>query len=167
MRGLFASTALSLGLALSPAIAQTTPTSDAAVAPKIEQLIADYVQTYNRRDAAALAAFYAADGVFVSVTGMPIEGRDAIEKFWAAAFTRMGNVTQSAKASEIHALGEGAWGIGEYSARRAGQAGPPEIRGHWSAVYVPEGGAWKIRMLSGAPNVQPPPPPPTAGNPKK
>lgn len=165
MRRHFVSAALSLGLAISPAMAQTTSTSDAAVVPKIEQLIADYVEAYNRHDAAALAAFYTADGVFVSVTGTPIEGRDAIEKFWAATFQRIGNVTQSAKAFEIHTLGESAWGIGEYSARRKGQVGPPEIKGHWSAVYVPEGGAWKLRMLSGGPNVQPPSP--TADNTKK
>lgn len=164
MRRQLVSAALALGFAFSPAIAQTSSTSDAAVVAKIEQLIADYVQAYNRHDAAALAAFYASDGVFVSVTGTPIEGRDAIEKFWQTTFKRIGDVNQSVKVIEIHALGDGAWGIGEYSAKLKGQVGPPEIKGHWSAVYVPEGGAWKVRMLSGGPNVAPLPP---AGTPNK
>jgi len=164
MGRLLVSAALALGVALSPAIAETSSSPDAAVAVKIGQLIADYVQAYNRHDAAALATFYATDGVFVSVTGTPIEGRDAIEKFWETTFTRIGDVNQSVKAIEIHALGGGAWAIGEYSAKLKGQVGPPEIKGHWSAVYVPEGGAWKVRMLSGGPNVAPLPP---AGTPKK
>lgn len=164
MRRLLVSAALTLGIAFSPAIAETGSTADTAVAAKIEQLIADYIQAYNRHDAAALASFYATDGVFVSVTGTPIEGRDAIEKFWETTFKRIGDVNQSVKAIEVHALGDGAWAIGEYSAERKGQVGPPEIKGHWSAVYVPEGGAWKVRMLSGGPNVAPLPP---AETPKK
>jgi len=164
MGRLLVSAALALGVAFLPAIAETSSTPDAGLAAKIEQLIADYVQAYNRHDAAALAAFYAIDGVFVSVTGTPIEGRDAIEKFWEATFERLGDVNQSVKAIEVHALGDGAWAIGEYSAKRKGQVGPPEIKGHWSAVYVPEGGAWKVRMLSGGPNVVPLPP---TGIPKK
>jgi len=158
MRRLLVSAALTLGIAFSPALAQANSASDAAVAAKVEQLIADYVQAYNRHDAAALAAFYASDGLFVSVTGTPVEGRDAIEKFWETIFKRIGDVNETVKTTEIHALGDGAWAIGEYSARRKGQVGPPEIKGHWSAVYVPEGGAWKIRLLSGSPNVAPPPP---------
>jgi uncharacterized protein (TIGR02246 family) len=152
-------TALTLGLALSPAVAQTNSTSDATVAPKIERLITEYLQAYNRHDAAALAGFYTEDAVFFGATGVPVTGRTAIEKFWATTFKQMGNPTQTAKAIQIHALGDNAWAVGEYTANFTGQNGPAEIKGHWGAVYVPEGGEWKVRMLTGGPNAQPAPMP--------
>jgi uncharacterized protein (TIGR02246 family) len=142
--------ALTLGLALSPAVAQT---SDPA--PKIESMIADYMKTLNQHDAKALANFFTEDAVFLGPTGVPMKGRDAIAKFYADAFER--NLSETAKAIEIHALGDNAWGIGVYDAKLNGPNGPTEVKGHWAAVYVPVGDEWKVRMLSGGPNAQPAP----------
>jgi uncharacterized protein (TIGR02246 family) len=145
--------ALTLGLALSPAAAAQT--SDPA--PKIESFITDYMQTLNRHDATALANFFAEDAVFVPATGVPLNGRDAIEKFYANFFKQ--NPSETAKATEIHALGDNAWGIGEYDIKLTGTNGPAELKGHWAAIYVPVGDEWKVRMLSAGPNAQPAPMP--------
>jgi uncharacterized protein (TIGR02246 family) len=141
--------------------------SDAEVAPKIEQLIAEYVKAFNRHDAAALALLYTDDGVFVGPAGVPAVGRDAIEKFFAAAFKQMGGASETAKAIEIHALGENAWAIGEYSVNLQVDKEPIEVKGHWAAVYVPEGDSWKVRMLTGSPNTQPPTAAPMSGSSNK
>jgi ketosteroid isomerase-like protein len=82
-------------------------------------------------------------------------GRDAIAKFYANAFKQ--NLSETAKVFEIHALGDSAWGIGEYDAKLNGPNGPTEVKGHWAAVYVPVGDEWKVRMLSGGSNAQPAP----------
>ena len=47
--------------------------------------------------------------------------------------------------------------LGEYHITGKNQAGAPiEIIGRWTAVYVPEGGKLKIRMLSAFPKAPPP-----------
>ena len=167
MRRTLRSVALAAALASSPAVAQSPSPPDASVAPQIEQLIAQYVEAFNRRDAAALAAFFTEDAVFVGATGNPVEGRAAIEKFWAKIFAQGADVVEESRASEIHALGDNAWGIGQYTATFNGKNAPPETKGHWAAIYVRVDGAWKVRLLSGGPNVLPPQTPAPPGAAKK
>jgi hypothetical protein len=38
--------------------------------------------------------------------------------------------------------------IGEYHFAGQGQNGPIKADGHWAALYVREGGQWKIRLLT-------------------
>jgi ketosteroid isomerase-like protein len=89
-----------------------------------------------------MTARFTEDAVFLGPTGVPMQGRDAIAKFYANAFKQ--NLSETAKAFEIHALGDNAWGIGEYDAKLSGPNGPTEVKGHWAAVYVPVGGEWKV-----------------------
>jgi uncharacterized protein (TIGR02246 family) len=144
--------ALTLWFGLSSAVAQT---SDPA--PKSESMIAEYVKAYNQHDASAMAGYYTEDAVIIPATGVPVKGKNEIEKFLTNFLKQMGNPTETAKVTEIHAIGDGAWGFGEYDAKINGQNGPAEIKGHWTAVYVPVGGEWKVRMLSAGPNAQPVP----------
>lgn len=51
-----------------------------------KQLIKDWVAAFNRRDAEALAAFYAEDAVNHQVAEEPVSGRDAIRAMFAAGF---------------------------------------------------------------------------------
>lgn len=53
---------------------------------KRRQLIEEWVAAFNRRDADALAAFYAADAVNHQVAEEPVHGRDAIRAMFAAGF---------------------------------------------------------------------------------
>jgi uncharacterized protein (TIGR02246 family) len=149
MGRMLALAALALGVVLSSAVAQS---SDPA--PKIESMIADYMQTLNNHDA-KIVDYFTEDAVFLGPTGVPMKGKNAIAKFFANAYKQ--NLSETAKAIEIHALGDNAWGIGEYDAKLTGPNGPTEVKGHWAAVYVPVGGEWKVRMLSGGPNAQPAP----------
>src|SRR5262245_55305548 len=52
----------------------------------IEKLAKDFVQAFNNRDAAAVAANYTAEGEYIRNDGFPIRGRDEIQKGYAEFF---------------------------------------------------------------------------------
>src|SRR5215831_2582271 len=61
---------------------------------------------------------------------------------------------------EIIPLGSGEFmSVGAYHLTGSGNNGPTKLDGHWTAVYVPEGGKLKIKMLTAVPDM---PPAPTA-----
>jgi ketosteroid isomerase-like protein len=66
MRRMLALAALTLWFGLSSAVAQT---SDPA--PKIDSMIANYMQTLNQHDATALANFFTEDAVFLGRPACP------------------------------------------------------------------------------------------------
>ena len=51
-----------------------------------KQLVKDWVETFNRADADALAAFYAENAVNHQVAERPVEGRAAIRAMFAREF---------------------------------------------------------------------------------
>lgn len=51
--------------------------------PTIEAANADWVPAMKRKDAKAIARFYADDGVLIGPNGQATQGRDAVEKFYA------------------------------------------------------------------------------------
>jgi uncharacterized protein (TIGR02246 family) len=55
----------------------------AAARPTIEAANADWVPAMKRKDARAIASFYAPAGILVVPRGEPIVGREAVEKFYA------------------------------------------------------------------------------------
>ena len=74
-----------VGLAISfaiPTFAQKKDTIDPKVEQQVRVLAAKYDEAINRRDAAAVAALYAQDGVWVTHDGA-FHGRQAIEKGYA------------------------------------------------------------------------------------
>ena len=55
----------------------------------------------------------------------------------------------SATADQIIPLGtDVVMSVGQYHLTGQGQSGPTKIDGHWTAVYVPEEGKLKIRLLT-------------------
>ena len=54
--------------------------------PTPKQLVAAWVEAFNRQDVAALAALYADDAVNHQVAEAPVEGREAILAMFAAGF---------------------------------------------------------------------------------
>lgn len=49
-------------------------------------LVLQWVETFNRRDADALAAFYTDDAINHQVAEQPVQGREAIRAMFAAGF---------------------------------------------------------------------------------
>ena len=112
-----------------------------------------YDEAENNNDAAAVAALYTEDAVFVADTG-PIYGREAIEKWYADVYKSWHPKNHITKRDQdsVHSLGTAgneAWDHGEYSETGQGQNGEPiQVKGYWSAIDTREGDVWKIRMLT-------------------
>ncbi len=115
-------------------------------------------EAYNRNDAAATAALFTEDALLVAPDGM-FSGRQDIEKRYADTFQRSPiiNFNCSWDRRHLNAIDNAVWSAGQWFGTFQSQTGPVFALGLWSAIYVREGEAWKIRMLTL--NEQPPPTP--------
>jgi ketosteroid isomerase-like protein len=104
-------------------------------------------EAFNKNDAVALAALFTEDAVLVASDGM-FFGRKAIQKRYAETFQRWPITTSSGQGSSLNAIDNAIWSTGKWWSTRRGQIGPKFESGFWSAIYVRDGGAWKIRLLS-------------------
>lgn len=162
-RFLLALTGLAISLTL-PALAQqaepspSTQAQPAEAAPseqdrqQLDALATRYAEAANRHDAAAIAALFTEDGVFVSPEGI-VSGRPAIEKLYRDTFNAAAVSGTAIKTTELHVVGDLAWAVGQW--RNNTQ------QGHWGAVEERRGGAWQLRMLTynvTAPSAVPPSP---------
>jgi uncharacterized protein (TIGR02246 family) len=152
-RSLLALAALAISFAV-PAFAQQKDTVDPQLLEQINNTISKkYDEAVDNNDAAAVAALYTEDAVFVADTG-PIYGREAIEKWYADVFKvwHPKNHTVKRDQDSVHSLvtaGNEAWDHGEWSETGQGQNGEPiQVKGYWSAIDTREGDVWKIRMLT-------------------
>jgi Domain of unknown function (DUF4440) len=102
----------------------------------------------KEQNAAALAALFTQDAVCVTSHGV-FSGRNAIERILADEFQRSPATSQIVQTDQLHPIGKGeAWSIGQWWKTLQSSRGPIFISGYWSAIIVPEGDAWKFRMLS-------------------
>jgi uncharacterized protein (TIGR02246 family) len=152
-----------VGLAISfalPTFAQQKDTVDPQTIEQIDALAKKFDEAFNNGDAAALAALYTEDAVFVTPEGL-VYGREAIEKYWADTFQQGHFSNHLNKADQysphmIGTAGDEVWRTGEWSFTVQGKSGDPiNLKGYWSAINVREGDTWKTRMLTY--NVTPPP----------
>jgi ketosteroid isomerase-like protein len=104
---------------------------------------------YNRNDAAAAAALFTEDALLVAPDGM-FSGRQHIEQRYADAFQWSPNIDFNCSRDRTHlnAIDSAVWSAGQWFSTFQSQAGPVFAWGYWSAIYVREGDAWKIRMLT-------------------
>jgi ketosteroid isomerase-like protein len=153
-----------VGLAISfalPIFAQQKDTADSRIveqrdllgSPDALEVFGEISQrldeAYNNKDAAAAAALFTEDGVLEEPDGMA-KGRLAIEKLYEDTFQRW-PVTDFLSRREryrLTAIDNAVWSAGEWSGTFQSQTGPISVWGYWSTIYVREGGAWKILMLS-------------------
>ena len=91
IRLLFALVGLAISFVL-PTSAQQKDAPDPELRQKIDGFAKEYAEAVNNNDAAAIAAFYTEDGVFVTSEG-PKYGRVAIEKFYADLFRQFHSAT--------------------------------------------------------------------------
>jgi ketosteroid isomerase-like protein len=145
-----------VGLAISiplPTFAQQKDTVDPQLRQMIDALANKYAEAINNNDAAAIAAFYTEDAVFVT-SGGPKYGRDAIKKFYADLFQRFHFSNYTSKADQysphgICAAGNETLEIGEWSCTIQGQSGSSvQLKGYYSSIDLREGADWKISMVT-------------------
>jgi uncharacterized protein (TIGR02246 family) len=111
-------------------------------------------EAFNNNDASAVAALFTEDGVLVAPDGM-FYGRQAIEKRYAKTFQRWPITTFRGQRCQLNAIDNAAWSAGEWWSTLESQTGPKFEGGYWSAIYVREGDAWKIRLLTLSERPQP------------
>jgi uncharacterized protein (TIGR02246 family) len=120
-----------------------------------EKLIFEYAATFNKQDAARLAAFYTKDGVILNQREV-ISGPSAIEEYLQSLF-KAGFNHEEVTVDEVSPLGgDAVLARGEYHITGQGQNGALKVDGNWGGVNVREGGVWKIRLIMAVP--KPPPP---------
>ena len=128
---------------------------------KFDQLHLRLEEAYNKNDAAAVVALFTEDAVLVTADGI-FSGRQHIEERYADTFQRspITDFVCSHERFHLNSIDNAAWSTGEWASAFQGQTGPGFTRGQWSALYVPEGDAWKFRLLTFT-EYQPLPPKPT------
>ena len=144
-----------VGLAISiavPAFAQQANTPDPQLRQRLEAVIKKHTDALDKNDAAAVAANFTEDGVFVTPDGS-FFGREAIEKHYAEDFKQihLSNNTATPDEDSPHIIGTAGnevWMNAKYSLTVKGQNfGPVEQKGNLCSILVREGDAWKTRML--------------------
>ena len=98
---------------------------------EVEKISSANSESFNRQDAAGIAALYATD----------------IEQFYQGVF-KAGFDHQEVSVDDAWPLGaDAALAIGQYRISGRDPSGTlPQRGGYWTATYVREGGNWKIRM---------------------
>jgi len=118
-----------------------------------DPLAGKYDAAANSGDAAAIAALFTEDAVFVTPAG-PLHGREAIQKqhaeWYAGSRTRNHVSKGDPNATPIATLDPKIVALnGEWAETGQSKDGTPyQIKGYWSAIDVQEGDVWKIRWLT-------------------
>jgi uncharacterized protein (TIGR02246 family) len=151
-----------LAISFSPTIfAQQKDTADARIVQQRDllgdakalgefgELSLKLDEAYNKNDAAAVAALFTEDGVLLAPDGMFSGGQD-IEKRYADTFQRspVNDFNSRRERRHLNAIDNAVFSAGQWASTLQSETGPVFAWGYWSAIYVREGDAWKIRMLS-------------------
>lgn len=137
-------------IAFAAALAAAPADCSALVAsarPAIDHANDDWIRALKARDAAAIAAAYADDGIFVLPDGTLVKGRSAVQALYAAngkaadSITGGGIESQGTACSADGLIYE--WGNGVI--RQRGPDGAERTRGGpYLTVWKNIGGTWRI-----------------------
>jgi uncharacterized protein (TIGR02246 family) len=146
-----------VGLAISfalPTYAQQKDLADPQTSQKLLALAKADEEAENNRDAAAKAALFTRDAVFLTPAG-PIIGRQAIQKWYTEAWQsgmRFTNYITKFDGNGFHLIGTAGnelWATGESSQTGQGKNGEPiPVKNHWLCIFVREGDDWKMRACA-------------------
>ena len=105
-----------------------------------EKMQSEFAEAYNRKDIAAMAAFFSENGVRITPAGV-FRGRDAIGRELQRVVIDLGLHDYSVRRTVSRLEGGMVFNAGEWRAKLAdGQ----QFRGYYSALLVREGDAVKI-----------------------
>ena len=138
-----------VGLAIGFAVPTFAQQKDTAASQIDEQIVKKLDVAFNNGDAAAVAALFTEDAVLVTPDGM-VFGRQAIEKRYADTSQRWPITDFLSRRDRLglNAIDNAVWSVGEWWGTLQSQTGPVFAWGYWSTIYVREGDAWKMRMMS-------------------
>ena len=147
-----------VGLAISfalPTYAQQKDLADPQTIQKLLAIVKADEEAENNHDAAAKAALFTRDAVFLTPAG-PIIGRQAIQKWYTEAWQQSGmlftNYVTKVDGNGFHLIGTAGnelWATGESSQTGQGKNGEPvPVKNHWLCIFVREGDDWKMRACA-------------------
>ena len=115
-----------------------------------------YVDAFNRKDAAGVAALYTENAIMVRPAGI-LRGRAAIQRDREAAINA-GAHDLGLRYHDYQITGDAGWSVSEYELAIRGKDGADTpVKGFASVVWVRDGGTWKIHLHTL--NSSPPPRP--------
>jgi uncharacterized protein (TIGR02246 family) len=147
-------TVLILGCA--PAAVAQNKTASEAGTQAIKAAHEKFTAAWNKHDAAGIAALSAADGVWVTPTGIA-SGPLQIENWYKKLFSQIAGQGFVSSVDQVQSLsGTTAVALGHWTLES------PSSQGYWTEVYELQGQDWKIRLH--AHNITPAAaPPPKSG----
>lgn len=113
---------------------------DQAEAEKaVAALVATYIEKYNNKDAAGVAALYAEDGILVP-PGPVVSGKANIEKAWQASFDA-GRTGIRYDIKQVHAEGNIVLVVGQFTVKVPEGGSLQDRPGNFVNVYQWDGSA--------------------------
>jgi ketosteroid isomerase-like protein len=114
----------------------------------LEHRQSDFFAAVAARDADGLAALFA-DAAVVHVANMPpIEGRDAIHRFYGNMFRFLSGSSATPETIQVSDSGDLAYGIGSVSNEFRGPEGRVEYAGKYVLVWRKIAGDWMVVLYS-------------------
>jgi len=111
----------------------------------VEAFVTKYLNAYNRKDAAGVAALYTEDGILVP-PGPIATGKPNIEKAWRAVFDS-GRTCLRYEIQEVQEEGNLVWSVGQFTVMAPDESGAlQERQGNFANVYQWEGDELKFRV---------------------
>jgi ketosteroid isomerase-like protein len=122
---------------VTPALSQQSEPS--AGGEIFEKMQSEFEAAYNRKDVAAMAAFFSENGVRITPAGI-FHGRDAIGRELHRVVIDLGLHDYSVRRTVSRLEGGMVFNAGEWQAK----LGDEQLRGYYSALLVREGDGVKI-----------------------
>lgn len=124
---------------------QAKPAGREDVHRAVEAFVTTYLDAYNRKDAAAVAALYAEDGVLVP-PGPIATGRLAVENAWRAVFDS-GRTGLRYDIRRVEAAGDLVWSVGGFTVMVPDDNGVlQERQGNFANIYQWAGDKLRFRV---------------------
>jgi uncharacterized protein (TIGR02246 family) len=134
---------LAIGAAIPASAAAIT---EAELMKAAASLAHDYDVNYNAKNADGMAGLYAPDAVLVS-PGPVVHGSAELKAYYQARFAS-GAKGHATKITEVHVLGDGGYGVGQFSVTVPDAAGHlQEARGNLATVYQHGLDGWHLRLV--------------------
>src|SRR5262245_52884758 len=114
----------------------------------IEKLSKEFIQAFEKRDAAAIAANWTADGEFIRNDGEPIRGRAEVQKGYADFFKTLKGKSKIEVQFDNLRFPSADTALSEVTLRLKNEEGE-EIASSWrNTLLVREGGQWKVAIVN-------------------
>jgi uncharacterized protein (TIGR02246 family) len=114
--------------------------------PAIERVVQEFMDAFERGDAAAVASLYVGDAKLMPPNQPRLEGAEAIRSFWQGAMDA-GVREARIEIEDVEAQGEVAIEVGKYTLTIEQSNGERvSDRGKYVAIWKRRGGEWRLAV---------------------